>query len=135
MQEFDFTDTSTVNDLSKIVEHLSPEEATAALAAIKKMRLEKEKTKLDDFKSWFDTAFLPILKNFASTTTSNLTVTQDTQGDITATFINNCGFDITITQKRMQMVISAADHISINNCPGSNGVEFTLIFGLPKNEK
>ena len=32
------------------------------------------------------------------------------------------------------MVVSAADHISVNRWSGSNEVEFTLIFGIPEDE-
>ena len=35
MQEFDFTNTDIVDELSETAEQLSPEEATAAIAAIR----------------------------------------------------------------------------------------------------
>lgn len=38
MQEFDFTNTDMADDLSEMAEHLSQEEATAAIAAIKALR-------------------------------------------------------------------------------------------------
>lgn len=135
MQEFDFTNTDMADDLSEMAEHLSQEEATAAIAAIKALRDGRENTEVEDFKNWFDSAFLPILKDFAATTTSKLTVEQDARGDITATFTCRCGFDITANQRRMHMVVSAADHISVNRWSGSNEVEFTLIFGIPEYEE
>ena len=45
MQEFDFTNTDMADDLSEMAEHLSQEEATAAIAAIKALRDGKENTR------------------------------------------------------------------------------------------
>ena len=78
----------------------------------------------------FDAAFLPILKDFAITG-SRLKIQQDPWHDITATFSSQCGIDITPSEKRMRMIISAADHISINKQTDSDRVDFSLIFGFP----
>ena len=79
----------------------------------------------------FDAAFLPILKDFAEITGSRLKIQQDPWHDITATFSSQCGIDITLREKIMHMVISAADHISINKQTDSDRVDFSLIFGFP----
>ena len=79
----------------------------------------------------FDAAFLPILKDFAEITGSRLKIQQDPWHDITATFSSQCGIDIAPSEKRMRMVISAADHISINKQTDSDRVDFSLIFGFP----
>ena len=79
----------------------------------------------------FDAAFLPILKDFAEITGSRLKIQQDPWHDITATFSSQCGIDITPSEKRMRMIISAADHISINKQTDSGRVDFSLIFGFP----
>lgn len=79
----------------------------------------------------FDAAFLPILKDFAEITGSRLKIQQDPWHDITATFSSQCGIDITPREKRMHMVISAADHIGINKQTDSDRVDFSLIFGFP----
>ena len=65
-----------------MTEHLSQEEATAAIAAIKALRDGKGNEEGEDFKNWFDSAFPPILKDFAASTTSKITVEQDARGDI-----------------------------------------------------
>ena len=131
MQEFDFTETHDENELAAIVEDLSSEEAVAALAAIRDVREEQADRKVQNFKNWFDAAFLPILKDFAEITGSRLKIQQDPWHDITATFSSQCGIDITPSEKRMRMVISAADHISINKQTDSYRVDFYLIFGFP----
>lgn len=131
MQEFDFTETHDENELAAIVEDLSSEEAVAALAAIRDVREEQADRKVQNFKNWFDAAFLPILKDFAEITGSRLKIQQDPWHDITATFSSQCGIDITPSEKRMRMVISAADHISINKQTDSDRVDFSLIFGFP----
>lgn len=79
----------------------------------------------------FDAAFLPILKDFAEITGSRLKIQQNPWHDITATFSSQCGIDITPSEKRMRMVISTADHISINKQTDSDRVDFSLIFGFP----
>ena len=76
-------------------------------------------------------AFLPILKDFAEITGSRLKIQQNPWHDITATFSSQCGIDITPSEKRMRMVISTADHISINKQADSDRVDFSLIFGFP----
>ncbi|HBM46277.1 MAG TPA: hypothetical protein DD387_00285 [Lachnoclostridium sp.] len=48
-----------------------------------------------------------------------------------ATISSRCGIDITPSEKMMHMVVSAADHISVNKWQGSEYVEFSLIFGFP----
>ena len=131
MQEFDFTETHDENELAAIVEDLSSEEAVAALAAIRDVREEQADRKVQNFKNWFDAAFLPILKDFAEITGSRLKIQQDPWHDITATFSSQYGIDITPREKRMRMVISAADHISINKQTDSDRVDFSLIFGFP----
>ena len=79
----------------------------------------------------FDAAFLPLLKDFAEITGSRLKIQQNPWHDITATFSSQCGIDITPSEKRMRMVISTADHISINKQADSDRVDFSLIFGFP----
>ena len=70
-QEFDFTDITTENTLSELAEKLSPEETAAAIAAIQNIQHEHNTHKGQAFKSWFDAAFLPVLKNFAALTGSD----------------------------------------------------------------
>lgn len=135
MQEFDFTKRDGANELSEMAGHLSHDEAAAAIAAIHATRDEKKNTEAENFKNWFDAAFLPILRDFAALTGSKLTIQQDSFHDVTATLASRCGFDITTNQKRMHMVMAAADHISVNRWSGSDEVEFSLIYGFPENEE
>lgn len=74
VQKFDFTGTHDENELSAIVEDLSSEEAAAAFAAIRDVREEQADRKVQNFKNWFDAAFLPILKDFAEITGSRLKI-------------------------------------------------------------
>lgn len=134
MQEFDFTDITTENSLSEIAEKLSPEETTAAIAAIQNIQNEYNNRKRQDFKAWFDAAILPILKNFAVLNGSKLIIRQDSLHDITAALTSRCGFDITIHQKQMHMVLAAADHIGITKWSDSDTVELTFLFAFSENE-
>ena len=134
MLQFDFTNTDDAMELSEISDYLSADEAEAAMKAIRKVREEKENMKAADFETWFEAAFLPVLKGFASDMGTKLTVSQDRFGDVTATFTSRCGIDITSNDKWMRMVLSSADHISVSKKTDSDEVEFTLIFGLPEQE-
>lgn len=133
VQEFDFTGSSGENKLAAIMKSLSPEEAAAAIVAIHSIREGHDSQKGQNFKNWFDAAFLPILKDFADITGSRLKIEQDLNFDITATFSSRCGIDITPSEKMMHMVVSSADHISVSKWEGSDEVEFSLIFGFPNN--
>ena len=134
MLQFDFTNTDDAMELSEISDYLSADEAEAAMKAIRKVREEKESMKAADFETWFEAAFLPVLKRFASEMGSKLTVSQDSFGDITATFTSRYGIDITSNNKWMRVVLSSADHISVSKKTDSDEVEFTLIFGFPEQE-
>ena len=108
---------------------------TSAQEAIEKVRQKRTDDAVRDFRAWFDAALLPILIDFAELAGAKLTIRQDHFHDITAVFTGRCGFDITATQKRMRMALAAADHISVSRWPGSDEVEFSLIFGFPENEE
>lgn len=134
MLQFDFTNTDDAMELSEISDCLSADEAEAAMKVIRKVREEKESMKAADFEAWFEAAFLPVLRGFASDMGTKLTVSQDSFGDITATFTSRYGIDITSNNKWMRMVLSSADHISVSKKTDSDEVEFTLIFGFPEQE-
>ena len=133
--EFDYTGVDKAGNLADMAENLSQAEAVAAMEAIEKVRRERADDAVRDFQTWFDAAFLPILKEFAELAGAKLTIRQDRFHDITAVFTGRCGFDITATQKRMRMALAAADHISVNRWSGSDDVEFSLIFGFPETEE
>lgn len=134
MNEFDYTNTSNIDKLSMMVDDLTPEEAEAAVAAIKDIRKDAPNKKAEEFKKWFDAAFLPILKDFAQVTASSLKIEQDAHDDIIATLTSKFGFDITVNQKLMHSVVSAADHISVTKWTNADEIQLTLIFGLPEDE-
>ncbi len=133
--EFDYTGADEADNLADMAENLSQEEATAAMEAIEKVCQKRTDDAVRDFRAWFDAALLPILIDFAELAGAKLTIRQDHFHDITAVFTGRCGFDITATQKRMRMALAAADHISVSRWPGSDEVEFSLIFGFPENEE
>ena len=133
MQEFDYTNGLKENEFADIADRLSPNEAAAAMDAVQSLREEQAGQKSQDFKDWFDAAFLPILKNFAALTGSRLKVDQDACHDITASLISQHAIDITSNEKMMHTVITAADHITIST--DSSEVELSLIFGFPDDEE
>ena len=133
--EFDYTGADQAATLADMAENLSQDEAAAAMEAIESVRRKRADDAIQDFRTWFDVALLPILKGFAELVGAKLTIRQDRFHDITAVFTGRCGFDITATQKRMRMVMAVADHISVNRWSGSDEVEFSLIFGFPENEE
>ncbi len=133
--KFDYTGTDQVGNLADMAETLSHDEAVAAMDAIESVRRKRANDAVRDFRTWFDTALLPILKDFAELAGAKLTIRQDRFHDITAVFTGRCGFDITATQKQMRMALAMADHISVNSWSNSDEVEFSLIFGFPETEE
>lgn len=133
--EFDYTGTDQAGNLATMAETLSQDEAAAAMEAIESVRRKHADDAVRDFQAWFDAALLPILKGFAELTGAKLTIRQDHFHDITAVFTGRCGFDITVTQKRMRMVMAVADHTSINRWAESDTVELSLIFGFHENKE
>lgn len=133
--EFDYTGTDQAGNLATMAETLSQDEAAAAMEAIESVRRKHADDAVRDFRAWFDAALLPILKGFAELTGAKLTIRQDHFHDITAVFTGRCGFDITVTQKRMRMVMAVADHTSINRWAESDTVELSLIFGFHENKE
>ena len=119
-----------------MTEHLSHDEAAAAIAAIHATKDEKKNTEAEDFKNWFDAAFLPILKDFAALTGSKLTIQQDSFHDVTATLASRCGFDITTNSETGCTWLWRLLTISVL----TDGLipmrwNLRLIFGLPENEE
>lgn len=130
--EFDYTGTDQAGNLATMAETLSQDEAAAAMEAIESVRRKHADDAVRDFRAWFDTALLPILKGFAELVGAKLTIRQDHFHDITAVFTGRCGFDITATQKRMRMALATADHISVNRHIDGDGVELVLVYGFPE---
>lgn len=130
--EFDYTGTDQAGNLATMAETLSQDEAAAAMEAIESVRRKHADDAVRDFRAWFDTALLPILKGFAELTGAKLTIRQDHFHDITAVFTGRCGFDIMATQKRMRMALATADHISVNRHIDGDGVELVLVYGFPE---
>ena len=129
--EFDYTGTDQAGHLASMAENLSQDEAAAAMEAIESVRRKRADDAVRDFRTWFDAALLPILKEFAGLAGAKLTIQQDHFHDITATFTGRCGFDITATQKQMRMALATADHISVNRAIDGDGVDLVLIYGFP----
>lgn len=63
--EFDYTGTDQAGNLATMAETLSQDEAAAAMEAIESVRRKHADDAVRDFRAWFDTALLPILKGFA----------------------------------------------------------------------
>ena len=127
--EFDYTGTDQAGNLAAMAENLSQ---AAAMEAIESVRRKRADDAVRDFRTWFDAALLPILKEFAELVGAKLTIRQDHFHDITAAFTGRCGFDIMATQKRMRMALATADHISVNRHIDGDGVELVLVYGFPE---
>ena len=130
--EFDYTGTDQADNLADMAENLSQDEAAAAMEAIESVRRKRADDAVRGFRTWFDAALLPILKEFAELVGAKLTIRQDHFHDITAAFTGRCGFDIMATQKRMRMALATADHISVNRHIDGDGVELVLVYGFPE---
>lgn len=114
MNTYDYRNSSAnIDKLSVIVDRVTEKEAEQALAAIEETRQKESAEKIENFLTWFDTAILPILKDFSETTASILEIDAICESHITASIRNESGIDITAECKLMKIVMAFAVHIAV----------------------
>ena len=66
------------------------------------------------YTEWFNTAILPVLKEYAERTSSILDIERDRETLIQATLRNSCGLDISSDSHRLYMAVMSAVHIFVD---------------------
>ena len=130
MDIFDYRDkgeTDKVDELSVMLDHLTREEAAAALSAISEARKTKGDMRKSAWITWFYDALLPILQEFSESSAAILTVDQ-AESHLIVSLKSEQGFDITDGQRYMRVLMAMASHVGINSADGYT--ELALIFSI-----
>lgn len=127
MNTYDYRNSNEhIDELSRVMDHLSDREAEQALTSIEAARQARLAASKGAFESWFDAAILPILKDYSELTASLLEVEKVAVTHIVVTIRNKYGFDITENCKEMRLALSFAVHIAFNVSEGEAAI--TLIY-------
>lgn len=115
MERYDFTvNADVVGSVPEELDRLTNKEIIAVHDAIQRIRKETETDATTKHIAWFDTAILPVLKEYAERTSSILDIERDRETLIQATFRNSGGLDISSESRCLYMAIMSAVHILID---------------------
>ena len=113
MERYDFTvNADLAGNVPEELDRLTNKEMIAVHEAIQQIKQNTETEATTKHMEWFDTAILPILKEYAEQTSSILDVERDRETLIQTTLRNSCGLDISSDSHRLYMAIMSTVHIS-----------------------
>lgn len=113
-------------EIEREIDSLSKAEKKQLDKALKQIRLEHASETVRCHMRWFDTAIVPILKNFAEMSSSELLIDKKADSLAIAVLKNPYGFDIMDTDKWWRTALTAAGHVGIDAEEGE--VVLTLTF-------
>ena len=93
-------------------DELSNEERRRLNEAIKEIRQQTQQEAEEQARKWLYEAVVPILKNYAEASESMLLI-EDKGSAVIASLVNDVGFNMLDTKKRLKMVLGLADHAEI----------------------
>lgn len=116
-----------LNRIAIDFDNLSGKQQLEVAEAIKNIKQEKEQ----EAKICFNSAILPILKDFAELTSSLLTIEENNKNQtVIATLKNSCSLDITENCRCMRGLLIIANYINIT--VEDEGIILSLIFDYEK---
>jgi hypothetical protein len=107
-------------------DRLNPVERRKLDEALKQIQLEHMNEKLKRHMLWFDNTIVPILKDFAELSSSELVIDKKADALAIATFRNSYGFDIMESDRWWRMALAAAGHIGIDTEGGETVLTLTF---------
>ena len=93
-------------------DELSNEERRRLNEAMKEIRQQTQQEAEEQARKWLYEAVVPILKNYAEASEFMLLI-EDKGGAVIASLVNDVGFNMLDTKKRLKMVLGLADHAEI----------------------
>jgi len=112
-QVFDFRqEADLAGEVSAEIDYLSTQELVKVHNYIQNLQKETEKNNLEEALNWFDQVILPSLKAMAKKNDAKLEIRSD-KGIVLATVSNDCGIDFDTSEQKMRMLVSQANHFSI----------------------
>lgn len=128
MEVYDYTnENEEFTKDSLIIDTLSNKQLKKLSKYVKIIQMDSEKENMTYWEQWFNASILPILKEFAETTSSILTIERDE--NITFSFRNKRGFDIT-ESCMLRFVLLICEYIGIDK-DGEDTI-LTLTFSCNK---
>ena len=125
MERYDYTDMGNTDLVLADMEILSRSQLRAVGEAITEIKKRSELESLSQFSQWFDTALLPMFKNFAETTCSVLEVSRN-PADITAVFRNPQGVDFSDDCRGMKTAFCMAGNVYVQK--EGDGIILGMLF-------
>lgn len=115
MERYDFTVNAEIaGSVPEELDRLTKKEVIAVHEAIQRIKQDTETEATTKLIEWFDTAILPVLKEYAERTSSILDIERDRETLIQATLRNACGLDISSDIHCLYMAIMSAVHIFVD---------------------
>lgn len=114
MERYDFReDSEAAGSVVAEVDGLSVDQLILVHEAIADIKAKTAEDHLKQGEEWFQTAILPVLKNYAQVMGAVLDVDKMDEEVMTATLRTRSGFDISEQYRLLYAVLMAAVHISI----------------------
>ena len=115
MERYDYTaNVDLARNVPEELDRLTNKEMIALHEAIQRIRQDAEIEATTKHMEWFDTAILPVLKEYAEQTSSILDIERDREMLIQATLRNACGLDISSDSRCLYMAIMSTVHLSVD---------------------
>lgn len=115
MERYDYTaNVDLARNVPEELDRLTNKEMIALHEAIQRIRQDTEIEATTKHMEWFDTAILPVLKEYAEQTSSILDIERDREMLIQATLRNACGLDISSDSRCLYMAIMSTVHLSVD---------------------
>lgn len=96
------------------METLNVNQRLALHEAIMRIKAETEEAAVIKHMEWFDTAILPVLKEFAELTSSILDIERDKKEIIQATLRNSCGIEFSSGCRCMYVAVIMAAQVMVD---------------------
>ena len=126
MQVFDYTEEGLVSsDVYDAIAKMRGHELAKVYDAIKQIKEEEQKQREEQLQEWFDSTFLPVLKDVAESVDAVLEITSD-RFEIAARIKCDAGFELWVDRKRLRMALAMADAVAAENM--GDELWFTLVY-------
>ncbi len=113
-QIYDFSsDRDMLEEISKKMESMDQRQLDRLQTEAVRIMTEGRQEQIKEAKSWFEAAALPVLKNFAETSSATLDISHEDETTIIVTFQNKCGYDLAENDRHMRMLVGFSNHVSI----------------------
>ena len=124
---YDFSsDRDMLEEISVKMESMGKKQLDQLQTEAARILTESRRDQIEESQTWFETAALPVLKNFAEISSSALEISNEDETTIIATFQNKCGYDLAEDDRHMRMLVGLSNHVSIEK----NGDNIMLVLAF-----